>query len=162
MAAAVFEAAEDPAYAEVGIEVLPGVTAAQAVAARAGAPLGADYAVLSLSDRLKPWSVIEARLRAAAAADLALAIYNPASRTRTHQVKQAKEILLEYRAAQTPVVVGRGIGRADESMVITPLADLDPDLVDMSCLLIIGSSQTRVTSTSVWTPRSAKSIVNGG
>jgi precorrin-2 C20-methyltransferase/precorrin-3B C17-methyltransferase len=157
MAAAVFEAAEDPAYAEVGIEVLPGVTAAQAVAARAGAPLGADYAVLSLSDRLKPWSVIEARLRAAAAADLALAIYNPASRTRTHQVKQAKEILLEYRAAQTPVVVGRGIGRADESMVITPLADLDPDLVDMSCLLIIGSSQTRVTSTSVWTPRSAKS-----
>ena len=119
MAAAVFEAAEDPAYAEVEIEVLPGLTAAQAVAARAGAPLGADYAVLSLSDRLKPWPVIETRLRAAAAADLALAIYNPASRTRTHQVKQAKEILLEYRAAETPVVVGRGIGRADESMIIT-------------------------------------------
>ena len=101
--------------------------------------------------------MIETRLRAAAAADLALAIYNPASRTRTHQVKQAKEILLEYRAAETPVVVGRDIGRADESMIVTPLADLDPDLVDMSCLLIIGSSQTRVTSTRVWTPRSVKS-----
>ena len=153
MAAAVFEAAEDPAYAEVEIEVLPGLTAAQAVAARAGAPLGADYAVLSLSDRLKPWSVIETRLRAAAAADLALAIYNPASRTRTHQVKQAKEILLEYRAAETPVVVGRGIGRADESMIVTPLADLDPDTIDMSCLLIIGSSRTRVGRGGVWTPR---------
>ena len=83
MAAAVFEAAEDPAYAPVRIEVLPGVTAAQAVAAKAGAPLGGDYAVLSLSDRLKPWAVIEDRLRAVAGADLVLAIYNPASRTRT-------------------------------------------------------------------------------
>ncbi len=153
MAAAVFEAAEDPAYAEVEIEVLPGLTAAQAVAARAGAPLGADYAVISLSDRLKPWQVIESRLRAAAAADLALAIYNPASRTRTSQVKQAKEVLLEYRAAQTPVVVGRSIGRADESLMVTPLADLDPDSVDMSCLLIIGSSGTRVARAGVWTPR---------
>jgi precorrin-2 C20-methyltransferase/precorrin-3B C17-methyltransferase len=153
MAAAVFEAVDDPTYAEVKIEVLPGLTAAQAVAARAGAPLGADYAVLSLSDRLKPWEVIETRLRAAAAADLALAIYNPASRTRTHQVKQAKEILLEYRAAETPVVVGRAIGRADESMILTPLADLDPDIVDMSCLLIIGSSQTRVARAGVWTSR---------
>jgi precorrin-2 C20-methyltransferase/precorrin-3B C17-methyltransferase len=153
MAAAVFEAAEDAVYAEVAIEVLPGLTAAQAVAARAGAPLGADYAVLSLSDRLKPWDVIETRLRAAASADLVLAIYNPASRTRTHQVKQAKEILLEYRAANTPVVVGRAIGRADESLTVTPLADLDPDSVDMSCLLIIGSSQTRLTRAGVWTPR---------
>ena len=155
MAAAVFEATEDPAYAGVEIEVLPGLTAAQAVAARAGAPLGADFAVLSLSDRLKPWPVIETRLRAAAAADLALAIYNPASRTRTHQVKQAKEILLEYRAAETPVVVGRGVGRPDESMIITPLGDLDPDTIDMSCLLIIGSSQTRVARAGVWTPRGA-------
>jgi precorrin-2 C20-methyltransferase / precorrin-3B C17-methyltransferase len=97
--------------------------------------------------------VIETRLRAAASADLVLAIYNPASRTRTHQVKQAKEILLEYRAANTPVVVGRAIGRADESLTVTPLADLDPDSVDMSCLLIIGSSQTRLTRAGVWTPR---------
>ena len=155
MAAAVFEAAEDPAYASVRIEVLPGLTAAQAVAAKAGAPLGADYAVLSLSDRLKPWSVIEERLRAAASADLVLAIYNPASRTRTYQVKQAKEILLEYRAAETPVVVGRNVGRDGEALVVSALGDLDPDTIDMSCLLIIGCSATRVRRGSVWTPRHA-------
>jgi precorrin-2 C20-methyltransferase/precorrin-3B C17-methyltransferase len=155
MAAAVFEAAEDPAYALVRIEVLPGLTAAQAVAAKAGAPLGADYAVLSLSDRLKPWSVIEERLRAAASADLVLAIYNPASRTRTYQVKQAKEILLEYRAAETPVVVGRNVGRDGEALVVSALGDLDPDTIDMSCLLIIGCSATRVRRGSVWTPRHA-------
>ena len=154
MAAAVFEAAEDPAYAPVRIEVLPGLTAAQVVAARAGAPLGADYAVLSLSDRLKPWPVLEERLRAAASADLVLAIYNPASRSRTHQVKQAKEILLEYRAAETPVVVGRSVGRDDESLIITALGDLDPDTIDMSCLLIIGSSRTRRHGGAAWTNRS--------
>ena len=124
------------------ITVQPGVTAAQAVAARAGAPLGGDYAVLSLSDRLKSWSVIEARLRAVGAADLALAIYNPASRTRRHQVKEAKEILLEFRAGDTPAIIGRSVGRPDESVTVTTLGDLDPDLVDMSCLLIIGSSRT--------------------
>ena len=153
MAAAVFEAAEDPAYASVGIEVLPGLSAAQAVAAKAGAPLGGDYAVLSLSDRLKPWSVIEDRLRAAASADLVLAIYNPASRTRTSQVKQAKEILLEYRAAETPVVVGRNVGRDGESLVVTGLGDLDPDTIDMSCLMIVGSSATRISANAVWTRR---------
>ena len=91
MASAVFEAADDDRYAQVTITVLPGVTAAQAVAARAGAPLGGDYAVVSLSDRLKPWSVIERRLRAIAEADLVLAIYNPASRTRREQIVRARE-----------------------------------------------------------------------
>ena len=158
MAAAVFEAAEDPAYAPVRIEVLPGLTAAQAVAAKAGAPLGGDYAVLSLSDRLKPWAVIEDRLRAVAGADLVLAIYNPASRTRTHQVKQAKEILLEYRAAETPVVVGRNVGRDGESLIVTALGDLDPDTIDMSCLLIVGSSATVAQSSGVWTRRSNTEI----
>ena len=153
MAAAVFEAAEDPAYAPVRIEVRPGLTAAQAVAARAGAPLGGDYAVLSLSDRLKPWALIENRLRAVAGADLVLAVYNPASRTRTSQVKQAKEILLEYRAAETPVVVGRNVGRDGESLIVTPLGDLDPDTIDMSCLLIVGSSATIAQGSSVYTLR---------
>ena len=162
MAAAVFEAAEDPAYAAVRIEVLPGLTAAQAVAAKAGAPLGGDYAVLSLSDRLKPWSVIEDRLRAVAAADLVLAIYNPASRTRTHQVKQAKELLLEYRSAQTPVVVGRHVGRAGESLDVAPLGDLDPDTIDMGCLLIVGSSATQVSRGAVWTPRSSALTASRG
>jgi len=153
MAAAVFEAAADDRYAGVQITVQPGVSAAQAVAARAGAPLGGDYAVLSLSDRLKSWTVIEARLRAVGAADLALAIYNPASRTRRHQVKEAKEILLEFRAGDTPAIIGRSVGRPDESVTVTTLGDLDPDLVDMSCLLIIGSSRTVTSPAGVWTSR---------
>jgi precorrin-2 C20-methyltransferase/precorrin-3B C17-methyltransferase len=94
MASAVYEAAEDPAYAEVPIRVLPGVSAAQAVAARAGAPLGGDFAVISLSDRLKPWEIIETRLRAIAEADLVLAIYNPASRSRTGQLVDAIAVLM--------------------------------------------------------------------
>ena len=155
MASAVFEAAEDDRYASVKITVLPGVTAAQAVAARAGAPLGGDYAVMSLSDRLKPWSVIERRLRAVAEADLVLAIYNPASRSRREQIVAARELLLEVRPPDTPVVVGRQVGRDGENLTVTTLGALDPDSIDMSCLLIIGSSQTRLGHrTTVWTSRS--------
>ena len=155
MAAAVFEGAEDDRYAAVAITVLPGVTAAQAVAARAGAPLGGDYAVISLSDRLKPWSVIEKRLRAIAAADLVLAIYNPASRTRREQIVRTRELLLELRPRKTPVVVGRNVGRDGEELTVTTLDALDASSIDMSCLLIIGSSQTRLGHDStVWTNRS--------
>jgi precorrin-2 C20-methyltransferase / precorrin-3B C17-methyltransferase len=164
MASAVFEAAEDDRYTGVKITVLPGVTAAQAVAARAGAPLGGDYAVVSLSDRLKPWSVIEKRLRAIAEADLVLAVYNPASRTRREQIVRARELLLELRRPDTPVVVGRNVGRDAEDLTIITLEALDPDSIDMSCLLIIGSSQTRRSHGSVvWTSRSrtAESINDG-
>ncbi len=156
MASAVYEAAEaDPRYADVTITVLPGLTAAQAVAAPAGAPLGADYAVMSLSDRLKPWSVVEARLRAVGAADLVLALYNPASRSRRTQVADARRILLESRSPETPVVVGRDVGRAEEELTVTTLADLDPDTIDMKCLLIVGSAQTRRRDEhSLWTARS--------
>ena len=160
MASAVLEAADDDRYAAVRITVLPGVTAAQAVAARAGAPLGADFAVLSLSDRLKPWEVIERRLRAVAQADLAIAIYNPASRSRTTQVKQAKEVLLEVRQPDTVVVVGRDVGRPGEELTVTTLADLDPDVIDMRSLLLIGAADTRTATragTRVWTPRSGRS-----
>ena len=154
MASAVFEAAADDRYAGITITVLPAVTAAQAVAARAGAPLGGDYAVLSLSDRLKPWPVIEERLRAVAAADLVLAIYNPASQSRRDQVGKARRILLELRDPATPVVVGRNVGRPGESLAITTLEDLDPATIDMSCLLIVGSSQTHVDPEGrVWTSR---------
>ncbi len=154
MASAVFEAAADDRYAGITIAVLPGVTAAQVVAARAGAPLGGDYAVLSLSDRLKPWSVIEKRLRAVAAADLVLAIYNPASSSRRDQIGAARQILLEYRDPATPVVVGRDVGRPGESLATATLADLDPGTIDMSCLLIVGSSQTRMAPAGrVWTSR---------
>ncbi len=154
MASAVFEAAEDPAYGDVAVRVLPGVSAVQAVAARAGAPIGADFAVVSLSDRLKPWSVVEDRLRAIAQADLVLAIYNPRSRSRTTQVAEMQQLLLEHRKPDTVVVVGRDVGRAEESLTVTTLAGLDPESIDMKCLLIVGASSTRVTgSGQVWTPR---------
>ncbi|GAB3051725.1 precorrin-2 C(20)-methyltransferase [Intrasporangium mesophilum] len=154
MASAVFEAAETRGCSDVQVRVLPGLTAAQAVAARAGAPLGADYAVMSLSDRLKPWDVIERRLRAAAASDLVIALYNPASRSRTHQVARAREALLEVRRADTVVVVGRDVGRPEESVTVTTLGDLDPGSIDMKCLVIVGATSTRVTRLGqVWTPR---------
>jgi precorrin-2 C20-methyltransferase/precorrin-3B C17-methyltransferase len=154
MAAAVFEAAEDQEFAHVPIKVLPGVSAVQAVAARAGAPIGADFAVVSLSDRLKPWSVIETRLRAIAEADLVLAIYNPASRSRPDQIVIARKLLLEHRRAETVVVIGRDVGREDETLEITTLGDLDTATIDMKCLVLVGASTTRVTSSGqVWTPR---------
>ena len=158
MASAVFEAAAEDLYASVKITVLPGVTAAQAVAARAGAPLGGDYAVMSLSDRLKPWPLIENRLRAAAEADLVLAVYNPASRTRREQIVRARKLLLELRPPDTPVVVGRNVGRDAEELTVTTLEALDPDSIDMSCLLIIGSSQTHHGhNATVWTSRTYES-----
>lgn len=155
MATAVLEAATQKEYADVPVRVLPGVTAANAAAARAGAPLGHDYATLSLSDRLKPWEVIAERLRAAASADLVLALYNPGSRSRTWQVAKARELLLEHRAPETPVVLARDVGGPGETVRTVPLADLDPDDVDMRTLLIVGSSRTRSAPDGlpVWTPR---------
>ena len=158
MAAAVLEVAGEDRYKDVPVRVLPGLTAAQAVASRAGAPLGHDFCVLSLSDRLKPWEVIETRLAAIAAADLVLAVYNPRSKARPHQLGRAKEILLEHRSPETPVVVGRDVGGAAEHVVVTTLGALDPETVDMRCLLIVGSSTTRITqrgdgASTVFTPR---------
>jgi precorrin-2 C20-methyltransferase/precorrin-3B C17-methyltransferase len=154
MASAVFEAAEEQQYAGVPIRVLPGMTAVQAVAARAGAPLGGDFAVMSLSDRLKPWELIERRLTAVAQADLVLGIYNPASRSRTTQVADAREVLLRHRPGDTVVVIGRDVGRDGESLEVTTLQALDPATVDMRCLLIIGAAGTRVApSGAVWTRR---------
>jgi len=157
MASAVTEVAAAPEYADIVVQVLPGMTAAQAVASRVGAPLGHDYCVLSLSDRLKPWDVIAARLSAAAAADLAIAIYNPASKSRTWQVGATRDLLLEHRSPSTPVVIGRDVGGPAETITITTLAELDPTQVDMRCLLLIGSSQTQSVSRPagplVFTPR---------
>jgi precorrin-2 C20-methyltransferase/precorrin-3B C17-methyltransferase len=158
MASAVLEVASEERYADVPVRVLPGMTAAHAAAARAGAPLGHDYATISLSDRLKPWDVIARRVRAAAEADLVLAIYNPASKERRWQVEALQELLLEIRKPDTPVVVARDVGGPTEVLRIVDLAELDPDTVDMRTLLIVGSSQTqRVERSSgdvvVWTPR---------
>ena len=158
MAAAVLEAAVAPEFAGVPVRVLPGLTAAQAVASRVGAPLGHDYCVLSLSDRLKSWEIIERRLTAAAQADLVLAIYNPASRSRTWQLAAARDLLLAYRPAGTPVVIGRDVGGPTETVRVVRLADLDPAEVDMRCLLVVGSSATRAVDRgdaqpTVFTPR---------
>lgn len=158
MATAVLEVAAQDPYRAIPVRVLPGVTAANAAAARAGAPLGHDYAVISLSDRLKPWEVIAERLHAAAGADLALALYNPGSRSRTWQVGKARGLLLEHRAPDTPVILARDIGGPEESVRTVPLTDLDPHQVDMRTLLIVGSSRTRAVRRDdgteiVWTPR---------
>ncbi|MFI6553463.1 precorrin-2 C(20)-methyltransferase [Streptomyces griseus] len=161
MATAVLEVASQDAYADIPVRVLPGVTAANAAAARAGAPLGHDYATISLSDRLKPWEVIAERLRAAASADLVLALYNPGSTSRTWQVGKARDLLLEHRSPDTPVVLARDVGGPTESVRTVRLADVDPAEVDMRTLLIVGSSQTRwvrrggagADRSVVWTPR---------
>jgi precorrin-2 C20-methyltransferase / precorrin-3B C17-methyltransferase len=154
MAAAVLEVAERPEFAGVPVRVVPGLTAAQAVASRVGAPLGHDFAVISLSDVRKPWDVVVDRLRHAAAADLVIAMYNPRSKARPHQLGEAQKVLLEERTPSTVVVVGRDVGGPEERITVTTLGDLDPDTVDMRCLVLIGSSQTRVSpSGAVWTPR---------
>ncbi|WP_367129790.1 precorrin-3B C(17)-methyltransferase [Saccharothrix sp. HUAS TT1] len=154
MASAVLEVATEEQFSGVPVRVLPGLTAAHAVASRVGAPLGHDYCVVSLSDRLKPWEVIEGRLAAAAGADLVLAIYNPASRSRTWQVEKARDVLLRHRSPDTPVVVGRDVGGPEESVRVVRLAELDASTVDMRCLLLIGSSQTTVSARgTVFTPR---------
>jgi precorrin-2 C20-methyltransferase/precorrin-3B C17-methyltransferase len=151
MATAVLEEAKQ--WPDVAVRVIPAMTAAQAVASRVGAPLGHDYAVISLSDRLKPWDVIAGRLSAAAHADLVLAIYNPASKSRTWQVAAMRDLLLEHREPGTPVVIGRDIAGPRESVKIVRLGDLDPADVDMRCLLIVGSSQTQWYGDTVFTPR---------
>jgi precorrin-2 C20-methyltransferase / precorrin-3B C17-methyltransferase len=159
MAAAVLEqaVAGSERWAGVPVTVLPGVTAAQAVAARAGAPLGHDYCVLSLSDRLKPWSVIADRVERAAAADLVLALYNPASRSRTWQLAAVAELIQRHRSPATPVILGRSVGRDGEQLQVITLAELGAADVDMSTLVIVGSSATQVAERDgrpvVFTPR---------
>jgi precorrin-3B C17-methyltransferase len=149
-------------WVNVPVEVLPGITAAQAVASRVGAPLGHDFCVISLSDVLKPWAVIERRLDAAAGADFVLALYNPTSRHRPWQLGRAIEVIELHRDPSTPVVLGRDVGRPDEQIDVISLAGLGPaataGAVDMRTVLVIGSSTTRVLpgrplGSRVYTPR---------
>ena len=145
MAAAVLEAlheSSDPHWHTVELEMLPGVSASLATAAQAGAPLGHDFCVLSLSDNLKPWSIIEKRLDLACQADLALAFYNPISRSRPWQLGRALEIVRQHRAALTPVVLGRDIGRPGQTLKVVTLGELQPDMVDMRTMVLVGSSTT--------------------
>lgn len=146
MASAVLEAMEGgpPAWRELDLVIVPGVTAMLAVAARAGAPLGHDFCAISLSDNLKPWTVIEARLRAVATAGLVIALYNPISRARPHQLGTAFAILREVLPWTTPVIFGRAAGRPDEAITVMSLAEADPAKADMATCVIIGSAETRL------------------
>ncbi len=137
MAAAVLEVAAEDQWRGVPVRILPGMTAANAVASRVGAPLGHDYAVLSLSDRLKPWDVVARRISAVAAADMAFAVYNPASKSRTWQVQAMKDLVLEHRSPDTPVVIGRDVAGAEESVRVVTLGELEPSEIDMRTLLIV-------------------------
>jgi precorrin-2 C20-methyltransferase/precorrin-3B C17-methyltransferase len=161
MATAVLEAVEsgNGQFAEIDLRVVPGLSAMHAAAARVGAPLGHDFAVISLSDQRKPWAIIERRLEAAGAADLALALYNPASQTRREQLERAREVLLRHRSPDTPVVVARDVGGPGEEVSIMTLGGFDAARVDMRTLLVVGSSTTRVIAGRagrelVYTPRS--------
>jgi precorrin-3B C17-methyltransferase len=158
MAAAVLEVADDGGHDTIDVLVLAGLSAMQVVAASVGAPLGHDFCAISLSDRLKPASVIERRLEAAGVGDLVVALYNPASRTRRALLRSAREILLRHRAPQTPVVVARAVGSPDERVTVTTLGSVELDQIDMRTLVIVGSSQTRVLARAgrapwVYTPR---------
>jgi precorrin-3B C17-methyltransferase len=144
MAAAVFEAIEEaPEWLRLDIRVSPGVTAMQAAAARLGAPLGHDFCAISLSDNLKPWAIVERRLRAAAEGDFVIALYNPASRARPARIGDAFALLRGAKAAATPVAFARAVGRAGEAVRLTTLGEADPSLADMATLIIVGSSETR-------------------
>ncbi|MBA2126750.1 precorrin-3B C(17)-methyltransferase [Hyphomicrobium methylovorum] len=163
MAAAVFETIEaNPDSARgIGVRVEPGVTAMLAAAARIGAPLGHDFCAISLSDNLKPWATIEARLRLAAEADFVLALYNPASKARPEQIGEAFRILSAVRSPKTTVIFARAVGRKDESIEITTLEAAPLALCDMRTLVIVGSSATRTVTcgdgrTWVYTPRSVR------
>ena len=164
MAAAVFEAIEEsPALSEgVDIRVEPGVTAMLAAAARIGAPLGHDFCAISLSDNLKPWATIEKRLRLAGQADFVIALYNPASKARPQQIKQAFEILSGVLPPEAVVVFARAVGRSDEEIDVTTLARAADMPCDMRTLVIVGSRATRQVKSAdgrawVYTPRSERS-----
>ncbi len=160
MAAAVCEAIDHgPAeWRAVDLVVVPGITAMLAVAARIGAPLGHDFCAISLSDNLKPWPLIERRLRAVAEAGLVIALYNPISKARPWQLGKAFEIVRAILPADTPVIFGRAAGRPDERMTVARLADAQAAQADMATCVIIGSAETRVIAREgrpdlVYTPR---------
>ena len=155
MASAVFEALEaGPAdWRALDIRVLPGITAMLAAAARAGAPLGHDFCAINLSDNLKPWALVERRLRLAAQADFAMAFYNPRSAARPDQFARALDVLREECRDARPVIFARAVGTGDEAIRVEPLPDARPDMADMRTLVIVGSSQTRQVGRFLYTPR---------
>ncbi|HED31865.1 MAG TPA: precorrin-3B C(17)-methyltransferase [Prosthecochloris aestuarii] len=137
----------------VELVVLPGISAFQVAASRLGAPVSHDFCVISLSDLMTPWDLIEKRIVAAASADFVTAVYNPASRGRYWQIHRLKELFLRHRAATTPAGIVRQAGRDDETIHITTLASFDPDSLDMFSVMIIGNSSTFIDGSRMITPR---------
>lgn len=160
MAAAVFEALEagPPAWRNTDITVMPGITAMLAAAARAGAPLGHDFCAINLSDNLKPWALIEKRLRLAAEADFAMAFYNPRSKARPEGFARVLQVLRDACGPNRLILFARAVSTDQETLNITTLADATPEMADMRTVVIVGSSQTRVITRTgapiLYTPRS--------
>jgi len=161
MATAVFEVCDryaKPEWETIDIHVAPGISAMQAAAAAIGAPLGHDFCVISLSDILKPWSAIAQRIAAAAEADFVIAFYNPVSKDRTWQLAEARNILLQHRTPDTPVVLGRNLGRPGQTVKVITLEELAPTTADMRTVILVGSTKTRIIKRNdgnvwVYTPR---------
>ncbi|MCF6159376.1 MAG: precorrin-3B C(17)-methyltransferase [wastewater metagenome] len=126
----------------LSVEVVPGISAANAAAAALGAPLMHDYAVVSLSDLLTPWEIIEKRLRYAAEADFVIVLYNPKSSQREWQIEKTVEIILRYKSPHTPVGIAKDVSRGGESIIITTLEKMTSHPIDMTTTIIIGNSTT--------------------
>ena len=164
MASALFEAVEaaggDPDrpnfFDNLDIRILPGITAMLAAAAQAGAPLGHDFCAINLSDNLKPWALVERRLRLAAQADFAMAFYNPRSASRPHQFARALEILREECAPDRLVIFARAVTTPDQRLTTVTLADARPEMADMRTVVLVGNAATRRVGRWVYTPRRAE------
>lgn len=160
MAAAVFEAVEngDANWRDLDIRVLPGITAMLAASAACGAPLGHDFCAINLSDNLKPWELIEKRLRLAAEADFAMAFYNPRSKSRPEGFGKALATLKDTCGDDRPMIFARNVSRPDQTIRIVPLSETTEDMADMRTVVLLGSSQTRIIdrdgASIVYTPRS--------
>lgn len=152
MAGVILEVAEHE-KANIPIEIIPGVTAATAAAAALGAPIVGDFAVLSLSDLLTPWALIERRLKAAAQADFVIVLYNPQSQSRKEPLAKAHKILLKYRSPDTPVGIVKAVGRDNEQTVITTLKSMIDYEIDMATTIIVGNSTTRIVNKRMVTSR---------
>ena len=156
MASALFEALEDaPDRHDTDIRILPGITAMLAAAARAGAPLGHDFCAINLSDNLKPFELIEHRLRHAARGDFAMAFYNPRSSSRPHQFARVLDILREECSPETLVIFARAVTTPQESLTTLPLSQATPEMADMRTVVLVGNSATRRVGKWVYTPRGA-------
>ncbi|MCV2879799.1 precorrin-3B C(17)-methyltransferase [Sedimentimonas flavescens] len=156
MASALFEALEvAPEFAQTDIRILPGITAMLAAAAHAGAPLGHDFCAINLSDNLKPFEMVEHRLRHAARGDFAMAFYNPRSKSRPHQFERVLEVLREECEPERLILFARAVSTPEERIVTVPLAEATPEMADMRTVVIVGNSATRRVGKWVYTPRSA-------